>query len=461
MFVFPAFLAILVSTFIVAVLSEGNVTCSGTALDWYSAQTGETPCKTYERLRQICNSDFEVGVMNTTLPPDICDEQVSDCCCNSVAYALAMLCLNCQQNIGGGSGYDAPAGDYQLYLEGSRTNGSTCTPVTNQTLSTAIQTAVCNEEIRLFDSLYSLFWTDGSWYYQYTQQTINKAIASNDNNTFTHCASTTLNNTSSASSVSVSATSSPISSSSSHLTGGAIGGVVVGTIVGVVGAALIMWFCWWKRKERSKTTKPENKIEPFTPQGAETETHNRRGNDPAEIALSDLTFSAFYISGGVSNSSKSYHDPAVYQGEPSVMSSPSPPGAAGPSYTSAYTGYPNGLISAYGAPSPLYPQSPSQLDSPSPILTGSLPTEKGARLYSSANQPTSPVPTTMGSMSSRPMLSPSGHSYNQSLGAFTEDSEREQLSIMSSIPERHMDGGRIPDEMLDGRLPPAYGDQLD
>lgn len=30
-------------------------------------------------------------------------------------------------------------------------------------LSTAIQTAVCNEEIRLFDSLYSLFWTDGSW----------------------------------------------------------------------------------------------------------------------------------------------------------------------------------------------------------------------------------------------------------------------------------------------------------
>ncbi|KAJ3908016.1 hypothetical protein F5879DRAFT_428892 [Lentinula edodes] len=164
MFVFPAFLAVLVSTFIVAVLSEGNVTCSGTALDWYSAQTGETPCKTYERLRQICNSDFEVGIMNTTLPPDICDEQVSDCCCNSVAYALAMLCLNCQQNIGGGSGYDAAAGDYQLYLEGSRTNGSTCTPVTNQTLSTAIQTAVCNEEIRLFDSLYSLFWTDGSWY---------------------------------------------------------------------------------------------------------------------------------------------------------------------------------------------------------------------------------------------------------------------------------------------------------
>ncbi|KAJ3913590.1 hypothetical protein F5877DRAFT_52060, partial [Lentinula edodes] len=185
MFVFPAFLAVLVSTFIVAVLSEGNVTCSGTALDWYSAQTGETPCKTYERLRQICNSDFEVGIMNTTLPPDICDEQVSDCCCNSVAYALAMLCLNCQQNIGGGSGYDAggyiifilTVGDYQLYLEGSRPYLS---------LSTAIQTAVCNEEIRLFDSLYSLFWTDGSC--QYTQQTINKAIASNDNNTFTHCA---------------------------------------------------------------------------------------------------------------------------------------------------------------------------------------------------------------------------------------------------------------------------------
>ncbi|KAJ3788894.1 hypothetical protein GGU10DRAFT_372627 [Lentinula aff. detonsa] len=466
MFVLPNFLAVLAFILMLTVpaLTEGNVTCSGTAMDWYTSQVGETACKTYERLRQICNSDFEVGVMSNTLPPDTCDEQISDCCCNSIAYALAMLCLNCQQNIGGGSGYDArefllrygiavaccassptnigfapAAGDYQLYLQGSRTN-STCSPVQNQTLSTSIQTAVCNEEIKLFDSLYSLFWTDGSWYYMYTEQSISKAIASNNNNTFTHCASTTLNgtSTSTASGSSSSASSNLSSSHSSNLSGGAIGGIVVGAIVGVVATALLMWFCWWKRKEGGKATKPENKIEPF----AQGEGHNRRG--------------------GVSTSSKLYNDPITTQREPSNMSSP--PGAAGPSYLSAYTGYPTGLISAYGAPSPNYPQSPSPFDSHSPIVTGSLSSDKGSRLYSSLNQPMSPTPTTvtsMGSMSARPILSPGGHSYNHSMAAFTEDSEREQLSIMSSIPERHTDGGRIPDELLDGSLPPAYGEQLD
>ncbi|KAJ3998322.1 hypothetical protein F5050DRAFT_1254423 [Lentinula boryana] len=281
MFVLLNFLAVLAFILMLTVpaLTEGNVTCSGTAMDWYTSQVGETACKTYERLRQICNSDFEVGVMSNTFPPDTCDEQISDCCCNSIAYALAMLCLNCQQNIGGGSGYDAPAGDYQLYLQGSRIN-STCSPVQNQTLSTSIQTAVCNEEIKLFDSLYSLFWTDGSWYYMYTEQSISKAIASNNNNTFTHCASTTLNGTSTSSSGSSSSASSNLTSShSSNLSGGAIGGIVVGAIVGVVATALLMWFCWWKRKEGRKATKPENKIEPF----AQGEGRDRRGNYSTEV----------------------------------------------------------------------------------------------------------------------------------------------------------------------------------
>ncbi|KAJ3987660.1 hypothetical protein F5890DRAFT_1626531 [Lentinula detonsa] len=437
MFVLPNFLAVLAFILMLTVpaLTEGNVTCSGTAMDWYTSQVGETACKTYERLRQICNSDFEVGVMSNTFPPDTCDEQIRD----GLLLQLDRICTGhaLLENIGGGSGYDAPAGDYQLYLQGSRIN-STCSPVQNQTLPTSIQTAVCNEEIKLFDSLYSLFWTDGSWYYMYTEQSISKAIASNNNNTFTHCASTTLNGTTTASGSSSPASSNLSSSHSSNLNGGAIGGIVVGAIVGVVVTALLMWFCWWKRKEGKKATKPENKIEPF----AQGEGHDRRG--------------------GVSTSSKLYHDPIATQRETSNMNPP--PGAAGPSYLSAYTGYPTGLISAYGAPSPNYPQSPSPLDSPSPIVTGSLLSEKGSRLYSSMNQPMSPTPTTvtsMGSMSARPILSPGGHSYNHSMGAFTEDSEREQLSIMSSIPERHTDGGRIPNELLDGSLPPAYGEQLD
>ena len=60
------------------VVSAGNTTCVGDHLDWYTSAVGETPCAfstlasvrksehtppeigfTYQRLRQICNSDCE------------------------------------------------------------------------------------------------------------------------------------------------------------------------------------------------------------------------------------------------------------------------------------------------------------------------------------------------------------------------------------------------------------------
>ncbi|KIK64771.1 hypothetical protein GYMLUDRAFT_160655 [Collybiopsis luxurians FD-317 M1] len=270
--------------------AEGNVTCSGTGMDWYTNQVGETPCKTYERLRQICNPNFEVGTMNTNTPPDVCDEQLADCCCNSIAFALAMLCLNCQQNIGSGSGYDAGTGAYQDYLQGSRTSG-TCSPVKNQTLPTDIQTAVCNQKIKIFNDLYSLFWNDGSC--QYTLQTLTRDIASEGNNTFTHCASTTVNGTSSSSSSSGSSSSTSSSSSSSGtststsaadststssgLSGGAVGGIVAGVVIGAIGVGAIVWLFWWRRRQRDGEydIRPEDKIEPFT--GGPREAYGQPG----------------------------------------------------------------------------------------------------------------------------------------------------------------------------------------
>lgn len=77
--------------------------------------------------------------------------------------------------------------------------------------------------------------------------------------------------------------------------------------------------------------------------------------------------------------------------------------------------------------------------------------EKGPR----SNQNSSILPTTATTSdlpftaSAASLLSP-GHSFNRSLGEFTV-----------SEPERDVDGGRVPQEMLDGRLPPAYGDQID
>lgn len=123
---------------------------------------------------------------------------------------------------------------------------------------------------------------------------------------------------------------------------------------------------------------------------------------------------------------------------------------------SGYTGHPtqSGAQSSsrYGGSSTgARSDVPSQPDSR--LISSS--SEKGPRLYSNQS-PTIPptTATTSGVASTSPansLASPGGHSYNQSLGALTLNSE----------PERDVDGGRVPQEMLDGRLPPAYGDQID
>ncbi|KZP30186.1 hypothetical protein FIBSPDRAFT_146198 [Athelia psychrophila] len=144
-----------------AVMGQGDTACKTTSLDWYTSVVGETPCQTYQSLRQICNAEYTVGALSTATPPDSCNDQVAACCCNSISFALSMLCLNCQQGVGSGvagdSGYDAGVGAYQDYL-------GTCAPNVNQSLPTNIQAAVCNEKIKIDDNLYTLFWGDGSWY---------------------------------------------------------------------------------------------------------------------------------------------------------------------------------------------------------------------------------------------------------------------------------------------------------
>ncbi|KAJ3788903.1 hypothetical protein GGU10DRAFT_85488 [Lentinula aff. detonsa] len=189
----------------------GQVACSGTGLDWYMNMVGETPCTTYERLRQICNPSFQVGTLNTNTPPDACNEQVADCCCNSVAFTLSMLCLNCQQNIGTGSGYDAGKGAYQSYLQGSRSAGSWCSPVTNQSLPHNIDNAVCDNNIKIIDDIRTgLFWADGSWFYMWSYEAISKDVNANGGNAFTHCAS--IASTSTSTSTSSTSISSPTTS---------------------------------------------------------------------------------------------------------------------------------------------------------------------------------------------------------------------------------------------------------
>ncbi|KAJ3811993.1 hypothetical protein F5876DRAFT_75291 [Lentinula aff. lateritia] len=192
--------------------ADGDVACTGTGLNWYINMVGESPCTTYERLRQICNPSYQVGTMNVNTPPDACDEQVADCCCNSVAFTLSMLCLNCQQG-GSGNGIDAGKGAYQLYLQGSRSPGQWCSPVTNTSLPDNIDTAVCDRNIKIIDDIRTgLFWSDGSWFYMWSYEAISKDVGANNNNAFTHCTSTTSTSTTSTS-TSSSATSTSVSGS--------------------------------------------------------------------------------------------------------------------------------------------------------------------------------------------------------------------------------------------------------
>ncbi|KAI0629857.1 hypothetical protein C8Q77DRAFT_1138999 [Trametes polyzona] len=234
---------------VVAGRSPGNATCASSQLDWYTDVVGETPCTTYQRLRSICNPDFEVPVMRDTTPGDFCDDQVSACCCNSISWALSMLCFNCQTaGPGGDIGIDAGAGAYRMYTH-------SCGTPLNKTLPTDIQTAVCNKDIKLDRNLYSLFWGDGQWFYIYTKQTMSLDFAVTNNNTFTHCNSTLKGSTTPSSQPPLPSSTSPsasglpagstgtdepkTASSVAPIVGGAVGGALVALALVALGFIIL------------------------------------------------------------------------------------------------------------------------------------------------------------------------------------------------------------------------------
>ncbi|KAI0770415.1 hypothetical protein C8Q74DRAFT_899374 [Fomes fomentarius] len=121
-----AAVVLLVAVPLLGIVRAGNTTCISKQLDWYFDEVGESPCMTYQRLRQICNPDYQVTSFRSTSPGDQCDDVVSSCCCNSIAYALSMLCMNCLNDGDETNGIDAAPGGYRQYL-------GSCGPGTNQT----------------------------------------------------------------------------------------------------------------------------------------------------------------------------------------------------------------------------------------------------------------------------------------------------------------------------------------
>ncbi|KIM77382.1 hypothetical protein PILCRDRAFT_618454 [Piloderma croceum F 1598] len=381
------------------VRAQGNTTCKNTSLDWYTSSVGETPCQTYQQLRQICNAAYTVGSLSPATPPDSCNDQVAGCCCNSVSFALSMLCLNCQQGVGSGvngdNGIDAGVGAYQDYL-------GSCSPNVNQSLPTDVQAAVCNDKIKIDNDLYTLFWNTGAWFYIYTRETIQKDQQTFANNTFTHCASTTINSTattssgatSTSNSVATSTKSTGSSHASSSLSMASIAGIAVG---GVIALLLLIGIPLRFLQKR------------------------RRRPSPDKIISADM-------------------EQAAYQIEPFLGP---PPGTAEAATASAASSHP------YIEPLETGHSHSSQ---------ALLPANSSSQLSSRPEKGRQPVILHPDATTSTGHLPPSSVSQSTTTAAPLDSS----LALSSdALPERHSDGGPLLGRSPSGRLPPAYGEIRD
>ncbi|CAE6491017.1 unnamed protein product, partial [Rhizoctonia solani] len=218
-------------------VEAGNTTCLTTSVDWFTQSVGETPCRVYEQLRQICNPKYEVGNMDWELPGDKCD--VGDCCCNTVAFALSMLCMNCQY----GREINAPDGTYPKYL-------NTCGQITNTTLPAAIQKAACSSGIKLPSYVYRPSWqTSGAWYYEYTRSQAELKIQSGENGTEYKCNGLIANESTSA--IPVPTSDAPLDKT--HIpTGGIIGFTLGGIALLCLGAICGYLFSNWRTRRESR-----------------------------------------------------------------------------------------------------------------------------------------------------------------------------------------------------------------
>ncbi|KAI0683050.1 hypothetical protein C8Q76DRAFT_772517 [Earliella scabrosa] len=278
-------LAVLIPALWIPSAHAGNTTCASGQLEWYSSVVGESPCVTYERLRQICNPDYQVPNFRPFTPGDQCDDQVSACCCNTVAFQLSMLCMNCQYVTEEGNviGIDAGVGAYDLYRQNC---GQERVAIHRQSDSTPlrlpddIQRAVCNKDIRLDNFVYG-GWDDGAWFYVWSKQNAVREHNVYNNNTFTRCPDqispsvtpTPTSQSTTASDASITSSSQtptelgaggPTQTDTTEASGGSNIGPIVGGVVGGVGAIVIavtvIMFCRLRRKQSATGTRgtPDN-----------------------------------------------------------------------------------------------------------------------------------------------------------------------------------------------------------
>ncbi|KAJ6481052.1 hypothetical protein C8R45DRAFT_1100609 [Mycena sanguinolenta] len=424
----------------VARVAADNLSCNGTGMNWYIDMVGETPCQTYQSLRQICNSNYQVGVQSVNTPPDGCTDQVSGCCCNTIAFSLSMLCLNCQQDIGTGSGYDAGAGAYTDYLNG-------CSNPQSFKLPSDIQTAVCNEKLKIDDDIYTNGWSDGSWFY--------------------HPSSSSAQSSPSPSSA---ADNTPVTTTKKLASGG-IAGIAVGAVViGLAVAAALWWFCYY-RKRHGRDMRAGMLDDPLGEGMTERPRDSRRAPDES-LAAHAYT----YTSGGQTTATSDYFDASVSESgtRGDGPTSSSSPGFAGLGAGTA-VGYGLSDTSSIGPTSPR--RGFHTAGQPSTSSASFVQADAGGSTRATSSSDSSwrggrpqagPLPSKRGAGGSGSGSAPTQGAQaprvpgrRDSEEPFLEEEERQEEWTGS---ERHRDGGPVSDVSLgrsaSGRLPPAYGEQV-
>lgn len=238
-------LSTLVATRIARAAPDSTLKCFDTSITWYNSHE-KNPCQQFQQLMQQCDSDFKVPRMSIPAgnnAPTVCRPELSACCCNSVAFSLAMACLNCQT--GGDAnrnGYNGPPQTFNHYL-------NACSPVGMNSLNMSIQEKVCASGPVLQRWAYELNNSDGSWNY-----TDNSIFASRLTNAGTgdsiKCGTVQVQQN----------TDGPLDSHDPEPPsngGSSTVGPIVGAVVGTVAFMLLAFFAfWWFFMRRRRPVHP-------------------------------------------------------------------------------------------------------------------------------------------------------------------------------------------------------------
>ncbi|KAG9086604.1 hypothetical protein FRC07_013046, partial [Ceratobasidium sp. 392] len=234
------FALLVVSAGLASVLA-GNTTCKTTSLDWYTQSVGETPWSIQAGHMSGCVKAVILNIrLGTSVP--------------------ALQAISAMTKF---------PGTYGMYR-------GNCGAGTNKALPKIAQQAACNQGINIPNYLYTLFWIDGAWFYEYTKGTAQLQIQSGQN-VSNVCSILGGTSTSSAASAPTSTASTSPSVSNSDASSGTNVGAIAGGIVGGVGllviAALVFWFIKRRRSrggsvDLNEEKAPDMTFEPYIHQPA-------------------------------------------------------------------------------------------------------------------------------------------------------------------------------------------------